>query len=222
MLKPIEILFVMALPLAAQPNQLSPIASTRYEHALPAKSDLGDISISAREMLLDTAYGGKPRKGALLILFDPSSGRYLWEFGPVGQNEKASTHTVDYGTIALAHVASDRLVIFAFARPFLLVHESLGKASGIDDAETRVLAELSGQLPAKFTGRHDDRVLINLGKLVGHEFLMACAMCQGPGPSKILDIIHKGNTWEITLKGQWQEKIILDNKYQVTGALRLN
>src|SRR5438477_4122962 len=108
MLKPVEILLLIALPLAAQPNQLSAIATTRYEHALPAKSDLGNITISAREMLVDTTYKGKSRKGALLILFEPSSGRYLWEFGPVAQNEKASTHTVNYGTIALAHVANDR------------------------------------------------------------------------------------------------------------------
>ena len=212
---------LLPIALAAASNQLAPIASTRHDHGLTAKTDLGDVAIIAREMLTDVSYtDGRPRRGALLILFDPSSGRYIWEFGPVPVTDKTANHTSGYGTIALAHVANDRLVHFAFGYPNLVAHESLTKANGIDDAELKALAEATGRLPAKLTGQADDRVMTNLGKLLPHGFFTP-GSSQIPGPVRIVDITHHGNTWELILQGQWQEKITLDDQYRVTATSRL-
>jgi hypothetical protein len=223
MLKPLCILLSSSLSVALAANKLTPIAGTRYDHAVSAKTDLGDIVIAARETLVDVTYtDGRPRKGALMVLFDPASGRYLWEFGPVPLTDKTASHMSGYGTTAHVYVAGDRLVHFAFGHPYLMVHESPAKGNGIDDAEAKALAEATGRLPSKLTGKTDDRVIINLGMLLPREFFLACPLCSGPGPVKITAISHKGNTWEITLQGPWQEKITLNQKYAVTAIARID
>lgn len=200
---------------------MTPISTTRYDHAVSAKTDLGDIVIATREMLVDVTYtDGRPRKGALLIFFNSSSGRYLWQFGLVPQRKKTSTMTRHYGTTVLVHAAGDRLVLFGFTGS-LVIHESLGKANGIEDAEAKALAEATSRLPAKLTGRTDDRVIINLGKLLPLRFF-AAERSPIVGPMKILDISHNNGGWELILQGQWKEKITLDNKYQFTGHTRIN
>jgi len=157
-----------------------------------------------------------------MILLDPSSGRYVWDFGPVPLNETTSNHMTGYGTISMIYVSGDRLVDFSFGLPYLVAHETFGKASSVDDAEAKAIAEATGRLPAKLMHKTDDRVMINLVKFLPHEFFQACAICSGPAPTKIIDITHKGNTWELTLQGQWREKVTLNDKYEVTGTTRLN
>lgn len=216
----------MPLLLLAAKDQLIPIPGTRYDHGLPAATELGEVVISAREMLVDITYNdGRPRKGAIAILFDPATGHYLWEFGLVIKDEKTSTMTRNYGTNARVHIAGGALVHFAYRPPFLAAHESSGKAGSLDDAEAKSLAEATAQLPAKIVGRKDDRVVVNLGQVMPQEFFMA-----GPGPDpspirgpgRIVSVSHKGNTWEFVLQGRWQQKITLDNKYRVTSAVRVN
>ena len=143
-------LLATALYLGAAEHRLTPIANSRFSRGVAAKSDHGDVSIALREMHVDISYSdGKARKGALMVLFDPSSGRYLWEFGQVPMNQQRTTISSGYGSVGIAYLASDRIVNFGFRPPFLVAHESYGRASGIDDAETKALAEATGLLPAK-------------------------------------------------------------------------
>ena len=43
-------------------------------------------------------------------------------------------------------------------------------------------------------------------------------MCSGPGPMKIAEITHKGDKWEVTLQGAWQEKITLNEKPEQSAS----
>jgi len=213
----------LTLPSAAMAqNKLTPIQGTMYDHGLVAKSDGGDSAITAREMLVDVVYNGRPRKGALVIYYDSASGRYMWEFAPVPVTESAFTMTGGYGRTGFVYKASDRLIIFGWGHPTLMIQESFTKANGIDDAESRALSEATARLPAKMVHATDDRIVINIAKLLPSDFPLACVMCSGPAPMEVLDVTHKGNTWEITLQGQWKEKITLDEKYQITGTTRIN
>jgi len=203
-------------------NKLTPIQGTMYDHGLVAKSDGGDSAITAREMLVDVVYNGRPRKGALVIYYDSASGRYMWEFAPVPLTDTSSTMTRGYGTTGFVYTSADRLIIFSWYFSTLAIHESFTKANGIDDAESKALSEATARLPAKMVHATDDRIVINTAKLLPSDFPLACVMCSGPALMKVLDITHKGNTWEMTLQGQWKEKITLDEKYQVTGTSRVN
>ena len=223
MRKTASVFLSITLGIASAANKLTPISTSKYEHAIAAKTDQGDTFLVAREMLVDITYtDGRPRKGALLVLFDSSSGNYMWEFGLVGQNENASTMTIGYGTSGLVHAASGRLTHFAFRPPFLMVHESATKANGIEDAEAKAFVEATDRLPAKLARKMDDRVIINLMKVLAREFFLACAQCVGPGPTRIVNITRNGSTWELVLQGQWQERIILNQKYEITGHNRIN
>jgi hypothetical protein len=223
MLKIVLVASALVLPAIAAGNNLTPIQGTKHDHDLVVKSDTGDSTITAREMLVDVTYtDGRPRKGALVVHFDSSSGRYLWEFGLVSMTDTASTVTTFYGTTAYIYKASDRLIIFGWYRTPLVIHESTTKANNIDEAEAKSLSEAIIRLPAKLLHSTDDRVVIDTAKLLPHEFIMACELCSGPAKMKLLDVAHKGNTWEITIQGQWKEKITLDEKYAVTATARVD
>lgn len=216
----LALLLLMSSPAGAE--ILSPDARSRHERGATAKSDHGDISIALREMYVDiTDREGKPRKGALLIIFDQWSGRYVYEFGPVRMDEQKLTISSGYGTTGVAYVAPDRIIVFAFGPPSLIVHESFAKASRMDEAELGALSDATGRLEAKLKGRTDDRVLVDLSKLP-RGFFLSCNACSGPGPQRVVSIERKGATWEIVLQGQWPEKVTLDEKYQLKSNVRLN
>ena len=204
-------------------GQLSPNATTKHDHALAAQADQGDLFVTAREMLVDIS---DPRwhsgKGALAILFDSSSGYYQWRLAPVAKNTQSADLTDGYGTLSRIHVSADRLVYFAFGYPNLAVKESRTKASNLDDAEAKALQEAKTRLPAVLAHKMDDWVLTNLGKVLPYLFFVPMGSSAISGPIKIIEIAHKANTWELVLQGQWQEKIVLDDKYQVTATTRIN
>jgi hypothetical protein len=213
----------MILSLTAADNKLTPIQGTKYDHGLLAKSETGDSAITAREMLVDVAYtDGRPRKGAVAIFYDADSGFYMWEFGPVPMTEQTSTMTRGYGSTGFVYKAGDRLIVFGWYWNTLVIHESSTRAHGLDDAEAKALDEATGSLPKKLVHKTDDRVVIDTAKLFPRDFPLACPLCSGPAQMKVLDVTHKGNTWEVTLQGQWKQQITLDNKYQVTGTSRVD
>lgn len=216
-------LLLIMLPLDFGLGQMRPIASTRYDHRVPAKTDAGAGSLTAREMLVDVTFpNGRACRCALLILFDQPTGRYLWEFGQVMANEQTSRMTGGIGGRALIYVAPDRMVGFGYALPSLVIHESLGKASGIDEAEAKTSTEILGRLPAIQAHSTDDRVIIPIRKIVPNEFFFRTPLSPMSIPIKVTDASRKANTWELILQGSWQEKVTLNDKYQVTGTARIN
>jgi hypothetical protein len=122
-------------------------------------------------------------------------------------------------------VAADRLVYFLFGSPDLVVQESRAKANNLDAAEAKALAEAGRQGLAVLAYKRSDRVFIDLKKLLPHgvnQNFFAPPAQPINGPLKLLDVTHKGDTWELILQGQWQEKITLDDKYQVISTARIN
>lgn len=224
MLKSAGAFLSITLSLAAAMGQLSPIPTTRYDHAISAKADHGEIFIAAREMLVDVIHTNpnwRSGKGALVILFDSSSGYFHWSLAPVPKNEQTANMTRGYGTLARAYVAADRFVQFGFGYPDLVIKESTAKANNLDDAEAKALSEATRRLPVRLGYKSDDRVIINLVKLLPQGFAAPPGQ-PNLGPLKLLDVSHKGNTWEVILQGQWQHKITLNDKYQVTSTTRIN
>jgi hypothetical protein len=52
------------------------------------------------------------------------------------------------GKHAFVYSAPEKLLLFSFGYPNLVVHESSRKANGIDDAESQALREATTRLPA--------------------------------------------------------------------------
>lgn len=218
---------LLLLSPAVAADGLSPIANTRHEREVTAKSDGGDITIAHREMYVDILpHDGAPRKGALLVIFDAASGQYLYEWHPVPIDEQKLTISSGYGSRAVTYVARDRIIVFGFSQPSLLVHESFAKASSMDEAELGALWSANGGFQPKSNRKPDNRLVVELGLLVGQGklpqgFFQTCHMCANPPPARMVSVERKGVTWEIVLQGQWREKLILDEKYQFKDSVRI-
>jgi hypothetical protein len=214
---------MLVLITSTMSGQIIPIVSSKYDHGVTAKTDAGTGALGAREMLVNVTYpNGRNVKGSFIVLFDQPTGRYLWEFGQVMTNEQTSRMSVGTGTRSLTYVAADRIVKFGYAYPYLFAHESLGRANGIDDAEVKATNELVARLPAIQAYKTDDRVIMSLRKLLPKEFFFRTPFSVMAGPFKVVDFSRKGSTWEVILQGSWQEKITLNDKYQITGTVRIN
>jgi len=211
------------LPLSAGPGQINPIASTIQNHAVAAKTAGGDSLLTAREMLVDVTWpNGRTGRAAFLILFDPPSGLYLWEFGAVPLTDQMTTMTPGIGRASL-YLAADRLIKFGFAYHWgLIVHESLNKANSIDDAQTKASSEVLGRLPAIQALNPNDRVIISVRKQLPEEFFRRTPRSVKAGPFELVHVSQKDGNWEVIVEGSWQEKITLNSKYQIVGMARIN
>ncbi len=217
----LAIFLSLAPLLMAATFQLSPIAFTKAEHSLAAKMDQGETTLAAREMLVDvTDPDGRKRKGAILILFHSPTGYFSWGFVPMMESEQIPRTTSGHGFLSFAYVAPGKLIMFSYGHPDLVIHESSAKADSLDDAESKAFREANTK-SLTISLRNTDRVIIPLGKVLARGF----SLPKGSvilGPLRIVDVTHKGNTWEVILKGQWQEKITLNEKYEITGHARIN
>ncbi len=216
----------MLAPAATLMAQFSPIATTRYNHAISAKTDLGDVSIAVRQMLVDVSlpkwHSGK---GSLSIFLDSSSGYFQWWLAPVAKTQQSARLVSGQGAHWRMYIAADRLLYFGFGHPNLIIKESREKARNLDDAEERALSDARRRGLAVLAYKSPDRVLINLWKILPHnrsENFFAPPGDPRLGPLRLVDVVHKGNTWEVILQGQWQQKIVLNDKYEVTGTARIN
>lgn len=227
MLKCTTTFLFSALSVATAMGQFRPIATTRIERAISAKTDQGEIFVTARKLLLDVALPKWPSgKGLLFVLFDSSSGYFLWSLGRVPKTQQTAGTLDGSWTRSRFYIAADRLVYFFFGQSDLLIMESRAKANNLNDAEGRALSEAARRDPVTLGSyKSPDRVWINIGKLLPRDgWRNFCAPPDQPicGPMKLVDVIHKGNTWEVIVEGQWQQKFTLDDKYQVTATARIN
>ena len=69
-----------ALVAVAHAADVSEVASTRSVDTFPAFSSAGRVNlVAAHSMLSVHLPDGTPRQDELVVLFDPASGKYLWE-----------------------------------------------------------------------------------------------------------------------------------------------
>src|ERR1035437_6327132 len=114
----------------AATGELRPIAFTRADRAVSAQAASGEFVVSARDMQLDgVSPNGRAGKGSILILYDQTSGYFLWILSWAPGN-KTPTMLADYMVPrSKVYVASDRINVFMAALPSIWVNESSQKAS---------------------------------------------------------------------------------------------
>jgi hypothetical protein len=214
---------LLIVSLTAAMAQINPAVTSKHDSTVTAKTDLGDRIVATREMLVDVTHPKwQSGKGALLVLFDSASGYYQWRIAPRPKTQQLpEMANIGKGDLDKFYVAPDRLVYFVLGYPYLYARESRQKANNLDEAEAKALSDAKGRLDSLLAFKQDDQVATNLVKLLPSQFATPPGQ-PNRGPLKLVDVVHKGSTWEITVQGQWQEKITLDDKYQVTATSRIN
>src|SRR5580692_9622288 len=136
----------LALVGAAHAADVSEVASTRSVDTFPAFSSVGRVNlVAAHSMLSVHLPDGTPRQDELLVLFDPSSEKYLWEHDIVlREDEGRATYFRDRLSTFNSALYADRDGIswFFFSGLNLTVGRSSGEARDLEVAHDQALHEL--------------------------------------------------------------------------------
>ena len=62
---------------------------------------------------------------------------------------------------------------------------------------------------------------IQLWRHLDRDFLQP-KLSPKPGPLKVIGVARQRSAWEVTLKGQWTEKLTLNDKFDITNMVRLD
>jgi hypothetical protein len=146
-------------------GQVGANVTTRHDHGLSAKTELGEVVITACEELVEvTDPQWNSGKGSLLVLFDSASGYFHWRLAAVPKSTTIANLTGTLGTTGQVYVASDRFLLIGFGYHVLQIEESRKKANSLDDAEAKALAEVKDRLSSIITTpfKTEGRLFVNL------------------------------------------------------------
>lgn len=217
------LIFAAAIPLGvAGQGDVRPAAFGSSDRAMPVSTSAGERVLIVREVRTDVILpGGKRHIGSLVVFFDAQTGYCLSRFA--SQPEKSGPLALRDVIIAdsIAYVAADRLALFTVFASGLYISESSGRASSLDDAQKKGVAEAKGALDDIEKGRQRGRSLSLWA--IGQDFVTP------PGdsfarPIKILSVAQKDGLWEVTLKGQWTARVTIegsDGSYTIKSFVRI-
>jgi len=211
------LLFAGAFPLPAGPGgELIPVA--RYDNTIPAATSLGEIQLAAREVQLDVVMPNqKTSKGALLVLFDPSSGYFARQFAWVpGYPYPGGVPMMsNFRSYSKAYLAAERLVTFTNTDAVIYIREWRQKAASLDDAESKALQDSTGDLPNYLKAALNGPAF-SVDHVLGQNFATEPGNARR-GPVRLVEVSRRDGNWEVTLQGRSKAKVILNDKYEVTG-----
>lgn len=231
-------LIVSTLPATAMSDagDLKPIASARTEEVISAFGPVGRMLVPAREILVEGRYpDGKATAGNLLILFDPSSGYFVWSCQtswvspePRGGGRPAGLHKLHL----IEEAKHDRMAIYAdkdrltgfslMAYPRdVYIRQLTQKASNIYDAENRGLREATDLLSSLEHNYWYGWNTVSLHEALGREFFARKDSVLIGGAS-FLEVGYRMQNWVITLQAQWRARIVISDKYELTKIDRVN
>jgi hypothetical protein len=204
-------------------GELKVVALQRLEDAVTLKTPVGSLPFPARRLILQGHQSdGRGAECNLLLLFDPRSGGFFWWCPLTSPSESpklGNFAAVQLGMIS-AYVAPDRIVgVLAYGGPpDIYIKEFTTKAHSMDDAEAKAIRELSEQMDVirsnPWSGWTKTPLIDELGGPIKARDFLAPKFSAEWGRIKIIDISHVEGSWQITLEGQWIEKLYLNEKFE--------
>ena len=221
---------------ATAAGDLKPDPLGRMDRTISAYIPAGRMDFPTREILVEGSYpSGRPNRGNLLIVFDPSTGHFLWVYdiywapqellrepGRLPLHELRLTKSMQFDNKAL-YIYKDQIVAFTVGGGPLgiYIRESAETAKDLNDAENRSVRKATAELAAFEEDRMHGWRKVELSKHFGQDFLS-----QKNGPSGIVGLprlfdVARDDNWEIVLKGNWKAKITVNDKYDVVKVERV-
>lgn len=148
-------------PLVAQ---IQPVSTSRIDCPLTITSEHGDRGAAGRELMLDVvARDGSKTQSEVLLVYDPVTGLMLYEHAlHLIRSIDACTFRSRWMPGSILHADTDRMARFALGSGPLVIRTSAQRASSLDDAEAKALAELRGYAnelgKAPWDWKHDTQV----------------------------------------------------------------
>lgn len=205
----------------AQTSELRPVAAGRADQTISAYTPVGRMVLPAREVLVEGKYpDGKPLLGNLLIFFDPSTGRFLWDCstyhapleyrgvpGRLPEHRPLMTDMTRRNGLVV-YADSTRLTAFGALPHDISTRESRQKAESLNEAENKALRDASDQLSAAEHNGAYGWKSISLQEHLSRGFF-APKGSAAPGGFVFSDVARDDDRWEIMLQGQWRVKVVL-------------
>jgi hypothetical protein len=113
------------------------------------------------------------------------------------------------------------MVAFGTVAVDLQVRQSNQKAMNIDDAESMAIREMSGQLQFLEGHRPYGWTSIRLSSKLARDFF-APKDSSAVGGFSITDVSRRSDGWELILKGQWKERLVLTHSLDIASVEKLD
>jgi hypothetical protein len=232
----------MGMLLAA--GQIRPTGYTA-DHPLPALREGADgesveTQLQIREIVLEARLpSGRDEMGTLQVLFDPERKLFQWRLGTVQLSPEMRKMLqsrelpvpIEFSSGArVAYASSGALVTFTVVgiTPTLYIQESRDHARSLSDATTAALNAAAENLREYERQRPTFGTAVPLHPQIRNDFFCTtpCTKESAMVPllgAKITGVsMRSGGQWEILVKGQWTEKIVLSPKFELVGMTRLD
>jgi hypothetical protein len=221
--------------------QVSPVVLSQSTDVVPAFDSSGAVTLQAIRLKVDIAYphGKKSQRSELTVVYDPNSGRYLWNATNSNPNGPDDTGVrikamKALGTVVFADAMA--LVQFDFGDG-LFVKAWRGRAASLDAAVSTSTDEIrQGLATFEGIGFHRDYKFVPIfGPLVGFDTKVPAGYkpiprefrCE-PGnafcPSdnnRIVSVSKQGNNWRLVLRNRFDVEVILDQNFDLVSAQQL-
>lgn len=203
----------------AQRGELLPRANKhRYEQMLVHTSD-GRRAINIRETLLEgKSPDGKAMFGSMLVLFDPHSRCYSWQYAAAWSPENYHLFQIDDLRRSQIAVFSEqnRLIVFRSAGGAVFVRIDQDIVPTIEEAEKKAIQTALNHRDSSMASPSEGWIEISLKEL-GFEFTISK---QAPvhGVTKILGIKNFEGKWELLIENQGRAKVILSDDFKTIEA----
>ena len=214
--------------MAAHAADVSEIAFTRSEGSFPAHTSSGGTAHlrSMHSMLAVHSLDGTPYQDELVVLFDPASGKYLWDHDIVMREDEGSAKNfasrITTFNSAL-YADKDGIAWFAFAGWNLMVRHSSGEARSLEDAYDQALHGLQAHWLDHLERKGEFVKRSEVWKLVPEDF------ARGPVPDikwplpapAIENVTRSGSEWVLNIRGRWLAKLMVDKNFEATSFERI-
>jgi hypothetical protein len=226
-------------------GQIRPTGYTA-DHPLPALREGADgesveTQLQIREIRLEARLpSGRDETGTLQVLFDPERKWFQWRLGTVQLSPELRKMfqsgelpvPIEFTSGArVAYASKDALVTFTIVgiTPTLYIQESRDHAGSLSDATTAALNAAAEKLGEYERQRPTYGTAVPLHPQIRNDFFCTAPCTKESsimpflGGAKIAGVsMRNGGQWEILVKGQWTEKIVLSPKFELVGMTRLD
>jgi hypothetical protein len=180
----------------------------------------GPISVEKRTLrIVLTTPNGREVPAFVVIVRQPGTGLYWWTFQRISASARpgAAETPLPYRLF----FASDRVVGFGFATPFLFVREVRGQKADLTAIQQAVLQDIQQRAPEvqDGTATWDREINLVAGSTNRDFFTLAGSASPFPRP-KIVGVNTTSGRWEVRLQGPNRDflRVTLDDQYAVVDV----
>jgi hypothetical protein len=216
----------LLLPPAAAWGATQLTATSRFDSAGTAFAREGKVKIEIREVHAESKGTGGPRYLAVFVLFEPTSGAFSWQAYDTEKDATASSLNISQFNDENAAFVKDGAIVDFWAIGFsMYIRDYHGRASSMDDAETKALRAESQSIESReyLLGNGRDLLVVSLAA-INDDFLFApmrpVPSIEDPRVTDVLWDVDK-QQWIVTLQGRWKAEITLDADYKLVSMKKV-